>query len=76
MYHLNTSHLHKNGAGSEWAGERGIQKTIKRCHEINIISTLTSNKNSLKNATNVGFFYCHPKPFGFTVERVHRGEGG
>ena len=33
-----------------------IQKTIKKCHEFNKISTLTSNKNSLKKAMKLGFF--------------------
>ena len=45
MYHLKTFHLHQNEGGSDLAGGRGIQKTIKKCHEINIISALTwSNK--------------------------------
>ena len=57
MYHLNNSHLHKNGGGSEWVGGRGIQKTIKRCHEINIISALTRPNNSLKKTMNVGVFF-------------------
>ena len=64
MYHLNTFQLQENegdnqGAGGQrGAGKSGgcIQKAMKKCHEINIISTLTSDKNSLKNAMNVGFF--------------------
>ena len=35
MYHLKTSHLHKNESGSDWAGGGHIQKTIEKCHEIN-----------------------------------------
>ena len=43
--------------GWEWMGGWGcIQKTIKKFHEINIISSLTSNKNSLKKAIKLGFF--------------------
>ena len=56
MHHLNTFHLHKNGGGNEWAGGGHIQKTIKKCHEINKISTLTSPKNSSENAIKVGIF--------------------
>ena len=59
MYHLKTSHLLKNEGGSDWAGAGHIQKTIKKCHEINKMPTLTSNENSLKKAMKVGFFYCH-----------------
>ena len=36
-----------------WVG--CIQKTIKKCHEINIIFTLTRPNNGLKNAMKVGF---------------------
>ena len=60
MYHLNTSHLHQNDGGSEWAEGKGsggcIQKAMKKCHEINIISALTRPNNSLKNAMKLGFF--------------------
>ena len=56
MYHLNTFHLEQNEGGSEWAGGGCIQKTIKKSHEINIISSLTSNKNSLKKAMKIGVF--------------------
>ena len=56
MYHLNTFNLQQNEGGSDLTGGRGIQKTIKKCHEINMISALTRPNNSLKNATNVGVF--------------------
>ena len=56
MYHLNTFHLQQNEGGSEWAGGECIQKTIKKSHEINIISSLASNKNSLKKAMKIGVF--------------------
>ena len=29
----NAFHLHKSEGGSEWAGGRRIQKTIKKCQE-------------------------------------------
>ena len=34
-----------------------IEKTTKKYHKINIISTLTSPDNSLKNAMKVGSFF-------------------
>ena len=57
MYHLNTFNLQQNEGGSDLTGGRGIQKTMKKWHAINIISTLRSNKNSLKNAMKLGFFF-------------------
>ena len=54
--HLNTIHLDRNEGGSEWLGGWGVQKTVKKCHEISIISALTWTNNSLENATDVGFF--------------------
>ena len=69
--------MHPNEGGSELATGRGIQKTIKIFHEINIISALTRPKNSLKKLRTSGFFYFHREPFGFTVERGQwGGEGG
>ena len=59
VYQLNTFHLETNEGGSKWAGWERIQKTIKKCHQINQISTLTLPNNSLLNAINVGIFYCH-----------------
>ena len=56
MNQLDTFHLHKNGGGSEWAGWGRIQKTIKKCQEINKIPTLTSPKNSLQNAIKARIF--------------------
>ena len=56
MYHLNTFHLHRNEGGSKWVGGGSIQNTIKKCYEINEISTLTSSYNSLENAMKVGIF--------------------
>ena len=46
----------KGGGG--WGGSQALknQKPTKKCHEINIISSLTRPNNSLKNATNVGVF--------------------
>ena len=57
MYHLNTFHLQQNEGSSEWVGGRCIQRTIKKCHEINKVSTLTSHKNSLQNTMKVEFFF-------------------
>ena len=76
MYHLNTFYLHPNEGGSELAAGRGIQKTIKILYEINIISALTRPNNSLKKLRTSGFFCFHPEPFGFTVERRHKGWQG
>ena len=66
MYHLNTFQLQENYDDNQGGGEGGqggagksggcIQKAMKKCHEINIISTLRSNKNSLKKAMNLGVF--------------------
>ena len=75
-YHLNTFHMHPNEGGSELATGRGIQKTIKIFHEINIISALTRPKNSLKKLRTSGFFYFHREPFGFTTNGKVRGERG
>ena len=55
MYHVNTFHLHQNEGGSELVGRRGIQKSIKKCHEFSVNSALARSKNSLKKAINVGF---------------------
>ena len=65
MYHLNTFQLHENEAENQGGGAQGgagksggcIQKAMKKCHEIKIISTLRSNKNSLKKAMKLGFFF-------------------
>ena len=75
-YHLNTFHMHPNEGSSELSTGRGIQKTIKIFHEINIISALTRPNNSLKKLRTSGFFYFHREPFGFTVERGNGGGGG
>ena len=62
MYHLNTFQLQENegdnqgGQGEARKSGGCIQKAMKKCHEINIISTLRSNKNSLKNAMKLGIF--------------------
>ena len=56
MYHPNTFDWHRNEGGIEWAGGGRIQKTIKKCDEISIISALTRPNNSLKKATSVGDF--------------------
>ena len=60
MYHLNTfHHLNRDRGGREWAGGGGgvgIQKPIKKCHEIKIICALTRPNNRSKNAMKVGFF--------------------
>ena len=52
--HVNTFHLYKNRHGNVWAGGRWTQKTIKKCHEINKFSTLTSPKNTLQSVVKVG----------------------
>ena len=65
MYHLNTFQLQENEGENQGGGVQGgarksggcIQKAMKKCHEINIISTLRSNKNSLKNAMKLGFVF-------------------
>ena len=59
MYHLSTFHFQKNEAVNDCAGEMCIQKTTKNIHENNKASTLTSPKNSLKNAMNVEIFERH-----------------
>ena len=35
MHYLDTVHLHKSEGVSEWAGGRRMQKTTKKCQEIN-----------------------------------------
>ena len=64
MYHLNTFQYQKNEGDNQGGGGAGktggcMQKAMKKCHEFNKISTFTSNKNSLKKAMKLGFFYCH-----------------
>ena len=77
MYHVNTFHLHQNEGGSELAAGRGIQKTIKRCHEINKISALTRPNNSLKKAMNVGVFLLSSLTIWlYCWKRTHGGGGG
>ena len=56
MYLLNTFHIPKHEGVNEWVGRRRIQKTTKKYHEINKISTLTTHNNSLQNTMKVGFF--------------------
>ena len=67
------------GRGGE-AGRGGsggcIHKAMKKCHEINIISTLTSNKNSLKNAMKLRFFFAATLNHFSLLLIVRRGEGG
>ena len=46
---------HLRGEGGRSGG--CIHKAIKKCHEINIFSTLTRPNNSLKKAMNLGFFF-------------------
>ena len=58
MSHVNTFHLHRNQGGSEWDGGGQIQKSIKKCHEINKISTLTSPNKFTK---------CYELRYFFTV---------
>ena len=50
------TNIPKNEDVNEWVEGRRIQKTTKKCHEINKISTLTSPNNSLQNAMKVGVF--------------------
>ena len=60
MYLLNSFQIPKNEVVNEWVGEgRGghVQKSTKKCHEINKISTLTSPNNSLQNAMKVEIFF-------------------
>ena len=57
MYHLNSFHVRKNGLGNEWTGGGRIKKTIKKCPVVLKTSTLTSRKNSLKNARKFGVFF-------------------
>ena len=56
MYHFSTFCFQKNEGVNDWAGEGHIQKTTKKYREIKKIPTLTSPKNSLKNAMKVGIF--------------------
>ena len=50
--------MNGQAGGGGWGRGRGghIQKTIKKCHEIKKISTLTSPQNSSENAINVKIF--------------------
>ena len=56
MYHLNNFDWHRNEGGIDWAGGGCIQKTIKKCDEICIISALTRPNNRFKNAMKVRVF--------------------
>ena len=56
MHNLSTFHLHRKEGRKELAGGRGSEKTIKKCHEISIISALRGPNNNLKNAMKVGVF--------------------
>ena len=76
MYHVNTFHLDQNEGGSELAAGRGIQNTIKRCHEINKISALTRPTNSLKKAMNVGIFLMSSLTIWLYSWREIHGVGG
>ena len=49
--------LTKNG-GCQWFGRLGVHpKKPQKCSDIKKISTLTSRKNSLKNAMKLGIFF-------------------
>ena len=50
LYHLNTFNIPNNDGVNEWVGGECNQKTTRKCHEIQKISTLTSSKTSLENA--------------------------
>ena len=56
MYLLNIFHIPENEGVNEWVGGKRIQKTTKKGHKINKISTLTSPSNSLQNAMKSGYF--------------------
>ena len=56
LYHLNTFNIPNNDGVNEWVGGGRNQKTIRKCHEIKSISTLTSSKTSLKNAKEMEIF--------------------
>ena len=56
MHFQNTFHISKNESVNKWVGGRRIQKTTKKCHEINKILMLASPDNSLQNAMKVGVF--------------------
>ena len=56
LYHLNTFHIPNNEGFNEWVGGECNQKTIRKCHEIKKISTLTSSKASLENAKEIEIF--------------------
>ena len=60
LYHLNTFNIPNNDDVNEWVGGgwEGVrnQKTIRKCHEIKRISTLTSSKTSLENAKEMEIF--------------------
>ena len=51
-----TFRLPKNEGVNKWKGEWHIQRNIKKSHENNNMSTLTSLNNTLENAMNVGIF--------------------
>ena len=82
MYHLNTFQLQENegdnqgGQGEARKSGGCIQKAMKKCHEINIISTLRSNKNSLKSAMKLGIFLLSSLTISLYSESGHKGDGG
>ena len=57
MYHLNTFCLPKNKVVNKWVGKWHIQRNIKKCHENNNTSTLTSLNNTSQNVMNVEIFF-------------------
>ena len=72
MYHPDTFYFQKNEGVNDWAVEGRIQKAAKKCHEIHQLCTLTSRKNSLKNAMKVGVFLLSSLKFHFCVDAVER----
>ena len=76
MYHLNNFYLHQNEGGSELGGGRSIKKTIKRRHEVNIISALTGPNNSLKKSMKLGVFLLSSLTIWLYVKRWRTGRRG
>ena len=75
MYHLNSFHLRKNGHGNELVGG-GHTKKPQKCPDVLKTSTLTSRKNSLKNARKARFFFTAILNHVTVVLTKRQGRGG
>ena len=75
MYHLNSFHLQKNGHGNELVGG-GHTKNPPKCPDVLKTSTLTSRKNSLKNARKARVFFTAILNHVTVVLTKRQGSGG